>query len=110
MIDADGYPTEEALKKITEWDDYSDEGYVKWIDLIKSVWMWPEFFTVGESDNVMVRELNDILKRGPNVLKFSTGGWSGNESVVAAMRGNILWSFNFQSHRTGGHYELRWKP
>ncbi len=110
MLDDDGYPTEETLEVISKWDDLSDQGYVDWIEYVKKVWMWPEFISVGESDNLMVRELHETLKRGPHVLKMSTGGWSGNESIISAMQDHlILWSFNLVSYRAGGHYELKWK-
>jgi len=35
----------------------------------------------------------------------STGGWSGNEELIGAMRMNfILWSQWWWSSRRGGHY------
>lgn len=106
-FDSDGYPTEESLKTISGWSDFSSNGYAEWIEYIKELWYWPDFIWVDESENLMVRELNEILLRGSSVLKISTGGWSGNESIISAMRENIMWSFNFLSHRNGGHYELK---
>jgi len=73
-FDTDGYPTEETLNIISEWDDLSDEGYLMWIQFIKKAWHWQEFVFEGESENLMVREVNEMLKREKHVLKISTGG------------------------------------
>jgi len=100
-LDTDGYPTEETLKAISEWDDLSDEGYLVWVQFIKKAWHWPDYVFEGESENLMVRE------RNKHVLRISTGGWSGNESIISAMQENIFWMVNFLNHRTGGHYEFK---
>ena len=42
------------------------------------------------------------------VYHISTGGWSGNEALIAAMRDNVpLWWATWESARRGGHYEFR---
>jgi len=106
-FDADGYPTDETLQVISEWDDLSDEGYLMWVQFIKKAWHWEDLISERESENLMVREVSKTLKRGKHVLGISTGGWSGNESIISAMQDNILWMVNFLNHRTGGHYEFK---
>jgi len=106
-FNSDGYPTEETLQTISEWDDLSDEGYLMWVQFIKKAWHWEELVIVGESENLMVREASKTLKCDKYVLGISTGGWSGNESIISAMQDNILWMVNFLNHRVGGHYEFK---
>lgn len=106
-FDADGYPTDETLETIATWDDFSSDGYREWIEYVKLAWYWNDLVFVGESENLMIRQINEMLKRGYKVTKLSTGGWSGNESIIRAMKKNVFWMTKFLNHRAGGHYELR---
>ena len=60
---------------------------------------WPDWgWRVEEAD-----------EDGKPVTRYliSTGGWSGNEDILAAMRDNfILWHQTWRVHRAGGHYEF----
>jgi len=86
----DEYPEEEDLEKITAWDDFND--FKGWMALVKSVWWMPDW---GWDET-------------PEGYSISTGGWSGNESLISAMRHNfVMWSKHWYLHRTGGHYEFR---
>lgn len=88
-FDSDGYPTEETERTISEWS-YKD--YLGWIEYIKEAWNH-NYGKNWEEDGF---------------LKFSTGGWSGNESIIAAMKdNNILWSMNWESSHRGGLLVLR---
>jgi len=87
MMDRDGYPEEDELYKLSHWDMGDPQG---WIEYAQSLWKYDEYFT--EKDFVWC---------------ISTGGWSGNESVIYAMQDNyILWGVCFLSLRRGGHYML----
>lgn len=89
-LDADGYPTVEALDIVRDWKDYNN---VKgWFDFIKSIWWYPEWGWTEED----------------NIYHISTGGWSGNESIIEAMQNNyILWSYTWEEHKRGGHFKFR---
>jgi len=88
----DMYPSDYELETITAWD-YRDP--VGWFAYIKSVGnYWPdEAFWWHQAED--------------GTLRISTGGWSGNESILDAMRQNqMLWSITWESTRRGGHYEF----
>lgn len=86
---SDEYPEEEDLEKITNWPH---RDFIGWMEFIKSVWWMPDWGWDEED----------------GVYNISTGGWSGNESIISAMRSNFpLWGLHWQVHRTGGHYEFK---
>jgi hypothetical protein len=86
MLDDDGYPTDEALKRITEWSWHDIQAM---LDFVQSLWWCRDLLWAIDGD----------------ILSASTGGWSGNESLVAAMQKNIgFWHMCWESSRRGGHY------
>ena len=84
------YPDEAELTRIREWPHTDAAG---WFAYIKGLWRYAESGYWTESR--------------PGLYEISTGGWSGNEEIIAAMRANtILWSLTWISSRRGGHYEF----
>lgn len=87
MPDSDGYPTEEELEKLRTWKYEDPRGA---LEFARSCWWaadwgWPSL--EGE---------------------VSTGGWSGNESIISALQENFLiWHQVWHATRRGGHYILR---
>ena len=87
-LDADGYPTEVALQRVKLWPYDDARG---WFDFIKSIW-WAADWGWTQVNNA---------------YDISTGGWSGNEDIIEAMRKNWgLWHHTWQEHRRGGHYKF----
>jgi len=85
-LDPDGYPTDGALERVKEWSAMDLEGL---FDFMRILWKHPEHFTGGEA----------------GVYEISTGGWSGNEDVLAALAENaVAWTMTFAAMRRGGHY------
>jgi len=84
-MDEHGYPTQSELDKIKSW---SWEDFTGLMDYIKYLWKYPQYW-----------EQND------NEYSISTGGWSGNEDIIQAMKENIMfWSCCwYQSTRSGHH-------
>lgn len=91
-MDEDGYPTEEELEKIKAWPYTDYGGMLQWINA--NCW-WP-----GPDNG---------FKQTGRKFRLATGGWSGNEEVIAAMESNMMfvplcWQ---SSHRGGLHiYEV----
>jgi hypothetical protein len=92
------YPTDEQIAHIKAWPYEDPTG---WFAFIKtSGHWWPtEAWGWDERDDV------DVIVKAVRVYEISTGGWSGNEELIAAMRDNdMLWSLTWYQSRRGGHY------
>ena len=99
-LDLDGYPTDAALDRIKEWDWHDVPGVFAFI---RELW-WQEGW--GVSDTLRPEEYkvchNDLFP-DRKYIRFATGGWSGNESLIYALRENhIIWSCCWQLSASGG--------
>ena len=79
-----GYPSARELEMVKRWPIGDPLG---WVEFIDGLWTY-----------------RDYSRRTQRRWHLSTGGWSGNEDIVAAMRSSLLWCYGFASHRRGGHY------
>lgn len=100
-MDQHGYPDDDELKKIAEWDILK-KPVGELIDFVESIWRYADcgYFT----------RYNPMKQTGKRVLtlKISTGGWSGNESIIAALMSNSLfWLMYWYKSKRGGHYWFR---
>lgn len=90
-FDDDNYPTEATLETIRQWD---------WRDL-------KGLFKFLHAANIYSDCGYCHLSEDGQWLQFSTGGWSGNESLISAMQeGERGWKFGVAlfAHCRGGHY------
>lgn len=78
------YPSESDLAKLREWPFDDPRG---WLAFARELWWQPDW-------------------GWPNLEgHIATGGWSGNEDIIAAMQGNyILWAQTWESSHRGGGY------
>ncbi len=91
MLDEDGYPDEKCLKAIEKWDIFK-KGVRDLLDLVE--------------ENTNMKDWSISIK-GKRVIRFEyfTGGWSGNEDVISALRQTpLFWSMFWQKSTRGGHY------
>ena len=86
-FDTDGCPSEPTLEYIRTCADIS-----ALVEVVKAAWWMPESGIEEEGDT----------------LTLHTLGWSGNESVIAAMEQNfVFWSRCWMRSERGGHYTFR---
>lgn len=91
IFDEDGYPTEEFLEEIRKWD------YTKGFTSLL------EFALKGHTYPTYWERLDSIDDK--TTWNISTGGWSGNESIVYALMDNkMFWLCCWIQSRRGGHY------
>lgn len=87
-MDDDGYPDDEELERIEKWPYQDCEGLM---DFVHSIWWCASWGWTQDGDDI----------------RASTGGWSGNESLIFAMQKNVMcWHLLWVSSRRGGHYEF----
>ena len=96
-LDEDGYPTKEALDRITNWDYNDPKG---WFSFIENIWyLCPWGWKEGQF------KYNEWDEESRYLYRISTAGWSGNEDIIRAMqKHNILWGDAWLESRRGGHY------
>jgi len=81
-FNSDGYPTNETLTAIAEWKHPFDG--------------LEEFLTEAFKGYGRVW-------REKGLLKIATGGWSGNEEMIAALQDNVIfWAMCWDSSHRGG--------
>lgn len=97
-FDKDGYPTEETLKAVEEMPDVAEV-----LDLVRSAWHWPDWVRDGltpAEEGVLRVTTGDSARR---FIRFSTGGWSGNENLIHALRRNrLVWLEAWRLSGNGG--------
>lgn len=102
MMDEDGYPTDAALDVIRLWHWTDAKG---WFKFINNLWMYREW---GWKEKIEPHDLQGhkgYEDRLAHRYYISTGGWSGNESIIYAMQRNEwMWHLNWVQSRRGGHY------
>lgn len=95
-LDEDGYPNDFALEKITKWDWQQTD---KLFEFMRELWAYNEYWTQKDDGEKII-------------YNISTAGWSGNESIINALKENyISWHFTWVQSRRGGYYifELEYK-
>jgi hypothetical protein len=90
-FDREGYPTEATLERIQTWQG----DYFALAEFVKDAWTYPDYVKREE-----VQDKHD----GPCVeYRFATGGWSGNEELLSALRDNFVFhSLYWESSHRGG--------
>jgi len=62
------------------------------VDLIYEDWMY--YGTIWQD-------------REKGILELATGGWSGNESIIAALQENLMfWGMYWMESKRGGYYRF----
>lgn len=81
-FDAFGYPTEETLERIRTWPTPTFADMHAAMDFAGRAWRSPEYWE---------RTVERVGALRPQIVyTFSTGGWSGNESIVSAIEANVM--------------------
>lgn len=104
-LDDAGYPTDVALSKISNWS--SADGWTELLAFVRTLWAYNEYWS--EEKNITTIDL-PTYKVVADVYHLSTAGWSGNESLIRALKNNsTFWQSCWHQSQRGGHYILHVK-
>ncbi len=97
LLDIEGYPTEQYLDFIEQYEpDESLPIEVLVSQVIREGWYMSDWgFKLHRKRN------------GKQKLELHTGGWSGNEEIISAIKNNIMLSnfhMKYVMWRVGGHH------
>lgn len=100
FLDEEGYPTQRTLWALEKWPFDDAKGWFSFLHRVWHLadWGWHEADEPPEYPRA--QETAQVHR-----WNLSTAGWSGNESLVAAMQANeMLWHLCWVQSRRGGHY------
>jgi hypothetical protein len=98
LLDEEGYPTTEFLSWLRDLSIDNVMHPHRVLATIKSAWEYADWGWRKE-------EAVDDFKKPVIRYHVSTGGWSGNEEIISALRQSpYFWSLYWYSSRRGGHY------
>jgi len=103
-FDSSGYPTEEALDVLAKWDYADPAGAFLYMSTLWNHSMgW-----FSQKESIIEPLFHDRDAVDDRVWYCcATGGWSGNEDVIAALQQNtVLWLFSWSASVRGGYYEF----
>ena len=94
MLDDQGYPLQESLDALKEFDLLTGS-LENFLDLLYETWNYAD---------------SGGFRIGRRSLQLNTGGWSGNEEVIKNLSSNfVFWACFWQSSLRGGRYNFRFE-
>lgn len=91
--DGDGYPTDETLLAIEGARVCSYADCAALLQAVRTVWLYAD---------------QGYWAQHGELYTVATAGWSGNESIVSALQGNLLfWGLCWQASERGGHHTFK---
>lgn len=94
MNDNYEYPTEAELETIREWD-LLKKPVAGLVEYVRDLWWAPDWGFHLKGKRVLL-------------LQLHTGGWSGNEDIIAALKQNVIfWMMCWRKSTVGGHFWFR---
>ena len=99
-MEADDHVEEPQLGMIRSWPDTDHRGLMEYVE---SLWRMGEWGWKQQRSPFTGR----VASR---TYQVSTGGWSQNKDIIAALEANrSFWEQCWVSYRVGGHYEFKVK-
>jgi hypothetical protein len=98
-FDQDGYPTQKTLEAITTWPIRNNFDIAELLEFVDAAWSHMPFAIRTEGEG------------RKQYIYCATGGWSGNEGIIAALQQNhLFWGLCWLESRRGGGYKFLTQP
>lgn len=97
--DENGYPTETSLRRLRK--------VVRSQDIQKALGAFYEALRENAYSNFCGPERVEVRGEIVDVWGYHTGGWSGNESIIAALQRSWLFEWLLERVDRGGHFYFR---
>lgn len=109
LLADNGYPSEAELDRIRQWPSDTFEDLAALWQYVLARWTNGWWSASKQRHRDYPKKIyappGGTLKRR---YWISTGGWSGNESLIHALgEHRLFWMVCWYSSRVGGHYEFR---
>ena len=96
-----GYPSEAELESIRSWPIEEFSEFEKLLGYVGERWRYPDRWYRAKRR----RRKKWPASRPERTYYASTGGWSGNESLIDALQENqMFWMVCWEKSQRGGHY------
>ena len=91
------YPEDSELEHIKNFEPHPHN----LMSYVKNIWKYAD---IGYFSSEKILDTNIALVE----YSLSTGGWSGNESIIESLLENFMfWNMYWYSSMVGGHYRFR---
>ena len=102
-FDRDGYPTDETLDALRQWD-LADANAA--LDFIAAAWNTQD----GDCRHALYDAEEHVIhaEHGERFLRLVIGEWSGNEALVYAFRESLVWDLTWRLSTAGGLHIFRY--
>ena len=98
----DEYPNDVEVKVVAEWKINNLADCTKLLEYVRTLWKYADRgYWIVEKGN------EEHMLYTKTVYSISTGGWSGNETLIGALESNwAFWTLCWYSSCRGGHYKF----
>lgn len=101
-FDRDGYPTDATIDYLETCAELAAG-----LDFMRAAWYYP----TAATNDISAHEAAIVhADQETRYLRLATGGWSGNESLIAAWKRNrVAWMMTWELSARGGLYIFRYR-
>lgn len=105
--DENGYPTPESLWRLRKALMAEDQTALEPEDCKQNIAAFYAALKENRYSDYCGPERIEVRGEVIDVWGYHTGGWSGNEDIIAVLKESWLWDWSLERYDRGGHYYFR---